>query len=183
MHRTLHPVPLITSVLFLINSCSLLLYRYAIITGKVRLSDNPPGGHGGVVVSTNAVSTHTGADGKFTLEGNITTGNVEVFIHFQKDGYESMVYELDIPSGTDTVKIDIGTIVLQKMPGNIFGDFNDGNADGGQEDTLAIYCVENGGCSIGSGSVVFSPGQNIYFHRHLTAIQVSKQSKVYVWGF
>ena len=150
MFRIISRPFIINFILCLVLGCSLFLCKDIKIIGMVQLSDNPPGGHGGVLVFTDAKSTITAPDGYFELRGSITMEDLYIEFHFEKQGYKPKVCSVFIHKNfTDSV-VNIGKVVLERIPSNFFDDFNDGNADGWIEDSLAIYGIENGEYSIES---------------------------------
>ncbi|MGB8657734.1 MAG: carboxypeptidase-like regulatory domain-containing protein [Candidatus Zixiibacteriota bacterium] len=106
---------------FMVN-CAFLLEREVEITGTARLSDNPAGGHAGILVSTDSKSTTTDKSGNFSLKG-IILGETKLTLILSKKGYQTQYKEVtatypkknDSSTDPDAV-IDVGTIYLTKLP-------------------------------------------------------------------
>jgi len=100
---------------FVSVSCALIFSKTLNIEGRVRLSDNPVSGHGGVRIFTPSVNTFSKSDGNFVLEATITRKEL-VTIFFEKAGYltESRVLEVEFDTEEDP-KINVGTVTLQKI--------------------------------------------------------------------
>lgn len=172
---------LLAVILSLISACASIVRQDAKIIGRARLSDNPPEGHAGVLVSTSSISTITAEDGSFELVGAIT-GEGTIYVYFEKQGYKTKTVEAKIPyppgENEDYSICDLGTIVLERIPSKVFDDFNDGNADGWIEDDKATYRVESGEYSIESPDDGFQhwaihsfvPGSDFYFEAQVKYI-------------
>jgi len=99
-------------------SCASLLVDEAKIVGKVKLSDNPATGNGGVVVSTELVSALTDKNGSFELVGDVMS-EFTTELRFQKTHYKETVITVDIPYPSDSdssILVDIGTVTLERIP-------------------------------------------------------------------
>lgn len=143
-------------ITILLSMCAIVMYQYdGIIKGRVELEDKPPGGNGGVEVYTNTMSIYTLPDGSFELEGSITRGG-KVTVHFKKEGYQGISYELkfdnfEYSEEEDMSVCDLGVVNLEKsVSASVSADFNDGDSEGWIEDEQASYRVENGEYSIES---------------------------------
>lgn len=140
----IYSIPLV----FFLIACAILISSEIKITGKVKLSDNPQTGHGGVNITAERVSAVSANDGSFDLKFTILSSKY-TNIKFQKIGYKDTIIGINISWGQDTT-INIGEIRLSRLVTNFFDNFNDGNAVGWIEDNLATYRVENGEYSIES---------------------------------
>jgi len=113
---------LLSVTLFSVIGCSSFLAEDVKIVGVVFLSDNPPSGHGGVVVSNGYISTTSRFDGAFVLKGRIL-GDASFTVTFTKPGYNGASYDVKVDyasdkkpteSGVDNF-IDLGKVNLTKI--------------------------------------------------------------------
>ena len=111
----------LTIFLLIVNiaGCAIILYEYpGVIIGRVRLSDNPSSGHGGVTVKTDTESTKTSNNGEFSLEGSIVRKGT-IVLYFEKSGYKTESKELEFDDfeyseEENTSICDLGEIVLNR---------------------------------------------------------------------
>ena len=93
------------------------------IVGRVKLSDNPSSGYGGITVSTENESTTTDREGKFRIEGSIFA-NVTIIVYFEKSGYATKHVEIDdgdfefFSEKYPPYICDLGDIILTKIEMN-----------------------------------------------------------------
>jgi len=104
-------------VAFFAAGCATIFSNNVHIKGKVRLSDNPVSGHGGVRVSTDLVSTVSQSDGSFTIEGSIEYDEESFYMLFEKAGYRSVekLVTAKKPEKSKDIDIDLGTVTLSKL--------------------------------------------------------------------
>ncbi len=111
---------LICLLLFHFNNCARVLQTYeGRIVGKVRLSDNPPTGNGGVDIYTDTMATNSRDDGKFSLEGSIVRNGM-IDLYFEKSGYITKILEIHFDNfefyENERINIcEIGEVVLERI--------------------------------------------------------------------
>ena len=100
---------LVLAACCLFTACGDLLSTTVTFTGRVHLSDDPPEGDGGVMVSTGSVSTWTDAGGWFSLSGEVMY-DANVTLTFSKDGYSPSTIQRYIEPISAPRTIDLGEV-------------------------------------------------------------------------
>jgi hypothetical protein len=117
MKRNYALIFIILMITLCLSNCAGLLTEEAIISGKVKLSDNPTTGHGGVIVTCGSINSITRKDGSFELQGDVM-GEITLEIRFQKTLYKEKIMRVDIPYTKEddeiNIKVDVGTVVLNR---------------------------------------------------------------------
>jgi hypothetical protein len=113
----------------LFTACGDLLSTTVTFTGWVHLSDDPPEGHGGVMVSTGSVSTWTDAGGWFSLSGEVVY-DANVTLTFSKDGYspstvQRYIEPISAPRTIDLGKVEVTTYQSPELHITVSGERSD----------------------------------------------------------
>ena len=116
---------IILAMILNLFNCAGLLIDEASIKGKVKLSDNPSYGHGGVLVSCGRIITTTDSDGSFELIGDVLD-EITLDVKFQKSHYIEKIIKVDVPypaeSDKGNIDVDVGTVILERDPETFFDD-------------------------------------------------------------
>lgn len=134
---------------FLYTCAGLSIYE-AIIKGKVKLSDNPSYGHGGVLVSCGIKSTITASDGSYELHGDVFGGwsEITLVLKFQKALYKEKTIVIDdFDSEKENLEVDVGTVVLERATETyttVFSDDFNRTSVGSNYQTSGNVSIDNG---------------------------------------
>lgn len=110
-------VVLLCALCIAYGGCASFFANAVQVTGKVRLSDNPSSGHGGVLVRTELRHTISAPDGSFLIEGDITYNEESFYIGFHMAGYQSVQKLVTAKKSKDSreISLDVGTVTLTKI--------------------------------------------------------------------
>jgi len=141
---------IILAMISFLYNCAGLLIDEAIIKGKVKLSDNPSYGHGGIHVSCESISATTTSDGSFELHGDVM-GEITLDVKFQKALYKEKTVQVDVPYPADSekgnIEVDVGTVVLERATETyttVFSDDFNRTSVGSNYQTSGNVSIDNG---------------------------------------